>query len=72
MKKLNAIGKERNDDDDPFSCSDLIVPATHTLVEEALKEGIQSWNELDSRKIENSDEDDDGDNDGEDDDDEND
>jgi hypothetical protein len=37
--------------DDPFDCSDLVVPTIQTLVDESTKKAIQQWKDLQERKV---------------------
>jgi hypothetical protein len=47
----------RNDDErkdgaaDPFDCSSLAIPPTHTLIDNKVLEFIEEWRKLDERKI---------------------
>jgi hypothetical protein len=36
----------------PFDCSDLLVPASHALVDSTLKGFVKHWKDLDDRKVE--------------------
>ena len=38
-------------EEDPFDCTELIVPPTYELVQHVLKEHVEEWRELDSRLI---------------------
>ena len=37
--------------DDPFDCSDLVIPTTSALVEQEVAKAMQKWKDLDSRII---------------------
>ena len=39
------------DDDDPFDCSDLVVPTSQDLVNEATTSAIKQWKALEQRKV---------------------
>jgi hypothetical protein len=55
MKRIPQSPKEDDEvdeeEDDPFDCSDLIVPPTFELVQNVLSEHMKDWEELDSRVI---------------------
>ena len=51
------------DDNDPFDCSDLIVPSTSKIIKNILKDKVKEWEELDSRIIIPDPDDDDDDDD---------
>jgi hypothetical protein len=50
----NANGDDDDDDDDdddPFNCKSIAVLPTHDIVENALKEYVKEWKQLDDRKV---------------------
>mmetsp|Transcript_15217 Transcript_15217/g.28631 ORF Transcript_15217/g.28631 Transcript_15217/m.28631 type:complete len:615 (-) Transcript_15217:15-1859(-) len=47
----NNSNENYNNVDDPFDCSDLIIPETKELVQGVLKGYIQEWRDLDSRLV---------------------
>ena len=46
-----ARGTSNDDEEDPFDCSDLVIPTTHDLVDAVANEFVQRWQELDERKV---------------------
>ena len=39
---------------DPFDCLDLVVPASHALVDSTLEDFVTQWKDLEERKVENA------------------
>lgn len=53
----NSIYSSKDEEDDPFDCSDLVIPETKGLVAQALEPHIQAWKDLDSRVVNRDDDD---------------
>ena len=41
----------RIQEEDPFDCSDLVVPTSQTLVDESVNIAVKQWKDLDERKV---------------------
>lgn len=50
-KYTNSIYSSKDEEGDPFDCSDLVIPETKGLIAQALEPHIQAWKDLDSRVV---------------------
>ncbi len=47
----STSSKQQEHNEDPFDCSDLVVPTSQTLVDESVNIAVKLWKDLEERKV---------------------